>query len=295
MKTPKTVKQFGKGRKVKFLPEGLFEANEINFVYGKSGVGKTTFLTAIAEDISQQKVGSRFIDLMSFKVLYYASEGYPHVVDKFRKLNPESEVLITGGYLDIGQQNFVRDLSNYCLENNVKLVVIDTLSASLSGGSRNDDSKVNQVYTALRTELCNQGITVVLVGHTGKSGTDPIGSYQWETDVPVMWYITKGKATCKKFRNGQLPNPITFSCWSSEDIQYGKINWDEEVAYEDLNEFEKELVGIYDTYPEEEVKSFMLRFEDKDKFDNAFHNKFRRTVNKLKGLGKIGNKTNNTN
>ena len=107
------------------FPKGCFEQNEINLVYGKYGAKKTTVMTAIANDLADKSCGGRGIDLEEdFKVLYFCSEGLPHVVDKFRKLNPMSDVEITGGYLDLGTWQQVADLAKYYQENTVGLSLL---------------------------------------------------------------------------------------------------------------------------------------------------------------------------
>lgn len=284
---PRTVDKFDIKTRVKFIPKGCFEQNEINLVYGKYGAKKTTVMTAIANDLADKSCGGRGIDLEEdFKVLYFCSEGLPHVVDKFRKLNPMSDVEITGGYLDLGTWQQVADLAKYCQENTVRFVIIDTLSASLSEGSRNDDAKVNKVYTELRTRLCNNGITVVLVGHTGKSGTDVFGSYQWATDIPVIWYVDGKKLINKKFRNAETPNSIPFTCKYSEGIQTAVIHWDKSV--EESSEYEQFVIehkalGLSD----KEIKDLLAEKEGLVKKSNAFHNKYRNTIDKLIKCGKL--------
>jgi len=293
MREPIRVCEIPKSRRVSFFPSETFEAKEINVVYGKSGVGKTTVMTAIAEDIASGKVGNRHIDELDYEVLYFASEGYAHVIDKFRKLNDKSKLLITGGYFDIEGADNVQRLARACGKK-VKMVIIDTLSASMSKGSKNDDATATKIFHLLKTRLCmHLGITVILIMHTGKDGKSITGSHQWASDVPVVWKVVKGKMVNEKFRNGATPKDIHFTTKVSENIQTANIEWDRETKTE-LSAFDQELITVYDNYPLEDAKQFMLAVEGKDKFDNAFHNKFKRAVDKLTKAGLIGKTENNT-
>ena len=125
-----------------------------------------------------------------------------------------------------------------------------------------------------------------MVGHTGKSGTDVFGSYQWATDIPVIWYSDGNKLINKKFRNAETPNSIPFTCHYSENIQTAEIHWDRSIAQ--LNEFEEfvlehKMLGISD----KEIKDLIADREGLSKKTNAFHNKYRNTVDKLIKLKKL--------
>ena len=286
-----------KDRMVKFIPTDLFEAEEVNVVYGKSGVGKTTVMTAIAEAIASGEVGNRSIDQEQGGVLYFAAEGYAHVCEKLKAKNADSDVFVSGGYFDIDGADHISKLATECADK-IGMIIIDTLSASMSKGSKNDDSIATKIYYLLKTKLCNhKHITIVLVMHTGKDGKSITGSHQWASDVPVVWKVVKGKLVNEKFRNGAKPSDIYYDLESSDGVQTATINWNEEHKTKDvkLSHFDNHLRDIYDDYDEQQLKHHMLEFVGKEKMDNSFHNKFRRSVEKLQTLEMIGIKETNTN
>lgn len=133
---------------------------------------------------------------------------------------------------------FLEDLNVYVKENNVCLIVIDTLRR-YSSFEENSSDGMNQLYTAFQEIIGETGAAILFLHHTNKEGETYRGSVDLLGQVDTAFkIIRKNKENeftivCEKNRSGEI-----------DKIQ-GTIEWDKDneittITKRDVEEHEEE-------------------------------------------------------
>lgn len=267
---PKIPNDISDSRKTKFVMGGLFEKGEINLLVGRYATGKSSLMTRLCAE--ESKKGAN--------VLYFASESYTHIVEKFKAIQYKDGCIlstwITGGVLDMTNYLSVEKLVAFCKEASIEILVIDTLFSAMGKGTMNDDSKVAEIYNALRRQLAHKGITVILVTHPTKGSNSFAGAYQWGASVPVIWNISKGKLVAEKFRNNPNPPKLSFKIVDYKGTGIAELI---DKPLDSLTDFQSDVLALATEYgfsSDEEVANVKTLLVSELGYikNNSFHNKF---------------------
>lgn len=161
---------------VDHIVEHLIVRGAITSFSAKIKAGKTTFLAATIRAILHEKeiVG---LDTKRVRVLYCTEEGPVSFSRNLRRNHLDSELDLFVVHLSEIQRDMtwpaiVGSITDYCLSNNIDVVIFDTLTrwARLRADQENDAGVASHVMEPL--ELLRKAMAVVIVFHDRKSGGD---------------------------------------------------------------------------------------------------------------------------
>lgn len=159
--------------------QGLLTDGTMSVVYGASNCGKTFFMSDLAFHVAQ---GKRWRDKRVEKgnVMYLSLEGVRGIDNRIGAYKLENKVNLDGFLRVIGSIDFTKspdDIpqfiefikeANSKFSNNVRLIVIDTLSRALGGGDEN--SGVDMGFLVKHADLIREHTHahICFIHHTGK-------------------------------------------------------------------------------------------------------------------------------
>ena len=215
-----------------WVVEGLIPKDEPTFIYGDGGQGKSAVVLNICMNV-QEGMPVSGLPSQKMRVLWLALEG-DRDIKKRRKahqsLYGKSEVteffVIPKQTFTFGNQQDETALSELITENNIELVVIDTLSYATDG----DISTGNTpgIVTRQMRRMCDTlKISLIVVAHTGKNLFKGIkGASEFANNVPCVLFINKGVLEVQKQRSSISGKKLKFDKKIIDDSFC--IEWKEE-------------------------------------------------------------------
>ena len=188
-----------------------------------------------------------------------------------------------------------KDESRWLYEDNISLLIIDTLSTSLGNKSINDDSAIRTVINNLKTLIDKKSLTILVVAHSSFKNPSKglMGSSILKNDFPTILKIRKKK-------NGQMD--IYRECIKSKakgtsipfkmrDIMVGKT----EMIYPEIglsvDEYSDAIISQFeDGLSKEEIKGNIKEMGlGNTTTDKSFNSVFNRRWKKLIDTGFLDN------
>ena len=163
----------------KLLGEWFCEA-DLGFFFGPRGAGKTWFSLGFVQAITTAGQFGDWKAPEAVKVLYIDGEmppdsmqsrceGIGAVNDNFEIINHSILFDRTDKTINITNPLIQDGLTMYCLNNSVKVLVMDNLS-TLGVGMKENDADSWELVNSWLLNLRKRGIAVVIVHHSGRSG-----------------------------------------------------------------------------------------------------------------------------
>lgn len=206
---------------LEWLVEGLIPYSEPTILYGAMSSGKTALALHLGFCIAD---GRQFFDhpVRQCPVLFIALEGQRDIAPrshahwkKHQRRNDSQYWVIHEGF-KFGDDLIKNHIFKYISEYQIEVIIIDTLSLARPAGTLNDDGSASIVTKELR-EFASHGVTVILIGHSGKDQRRGLANSQvLQNDVPTILKATKkqnddvGKLTVVKQRSGKAGKTINY-------------------------------------------------------------------------------------
>jgi AAA domain len=157
-----------------------FREGDLGIIYAFRGVGKTWFALLIAKALSEAGQVGDWQAHGSTKVLYIDGEmpadlmrardaGLGRADGEVEFLNHEILFDRTGKVLNITRPEIQQAITDRCIREGIKVVVLDNLSTLASGMKENDSFEWEQVNNWL-LQFRRHKIAVILVHHAGRNG-----------------------------------------------------------------------------------------------------------------------------
>ena len=173
-----------------------FCEGDLGFIFAFRGTGKTWLALAIAQALSR---GGKLGDWQAhecIKVLYIDGEMPPDLIrDRINGLQGDSseleflnhEILFerSGKVLNITRAEVQQAITQRCVNNSVKVLILDNLS-TLASGMRETEADSWELVNPWLLDLRRRKIAVVIVHHAGRSG-EMRGTSKREDNV--FWII----------------------------------------------------------------------------------------------------------
>jgi len=266
----------------KIIPE-----HQTTIIYGDEG----SYKTFIAINIAIQ-VQNGFCDLEETKktgVLYLCLEnqiGFKERMDAVHHLYPNAEpIRISFEKFSICKSQHVQEVSQYCLDNDIGFLVIDTLSQAIHDGDESSASVGRSIRNAFTIFNANR-ITVLTVHHTGKNGSAGArGSSIITYDAPSRLKIrklrgNKGYLLVDKTKSDNESAKIDFTMIVRDKSM--NVIWvkdaESKLTREILSEVDTNLFPVSDLFD-------VLQNAYQDIKPESFRKKLDREIEKLVGQG----------
>ena len=169
--------------------DGIVNAEEIGFLYGKSAVKKSFIAINACLSVAGGLSFGDF-DVEQGSVVYCAGEGQAAIDRRFAAqrhamdLSESAPVYALSTVPNLMDPEDTRDVVEAILEavaeeeKPIRLLVIDTLSRAIGGGDNNSNADINLVIDTIQTEIVDRlQCAVVIVAHEGKSENGIMGAY----------------------------------------------------------------------------------------------------------------------
>jgi RecA/RadA recombinase len=207
-----------------FLVEGILRKGELAVIYGAPGCGKTfvTLDISLCVAVGRGWHGHR---VHESPVVYVAAEavlGLPPRVGAWLDERREHLERLEQNYKVVGvsvQFLDAEDFESFLarvreLPESPGLIVIDTLARCVAGGDENSSKDMGLLVRACDQLRGATGATVLLVHHSGKSGTDERGSSALRGAADTMMSVEKSgdliKLWCTKQKEDKPFRPLEF-------------------------------------------------------------------------------------
>lgn len=182
----------------RWLAEGLIPLQGITILHGQPTAGKTWLILDLAIAVSQGKpLLNQFQTKQTGVLLLDEESGEWLLHERFKTLRAPLELPIH--YLTMASskftESFVEHLIEWCHDNEVGLVMIDSL-VRIHGGDENTAQDSAKVFRLIRM-LTSVGITVVIVHHNtkasanGEYGSQMRGSGDIQASVDCQLSLTR--------------------------------------------------------------------------------------------------------
>jgi hypothetical protein len=157
-----------------WLPQG-----QLCEIYGTPNSGKSFMALDMALCVATGKPWAGH-EVTQGDVIYVAAEGgigYKKRIPAWmqhngvEELTHDSAFMLLEDNVDVRDDVFLSDLTRFIEVNEVKLVVIDTLSLAMPGVDENSATEVNVVVNGLRNITKRTGTTILWIHHPAKSGS----------------------------------------------------------------------------------------------------------------------------
>lgn len=168
-----TVADFRQFPPLEWMVDGLFHEGSVVMVWGASGSGKTAWLIdVVLSVVSGQKWAGRKV--RKANVLYGAMEGAQGFRERVIAAVDARGLEIGAGLrtifepIDLSRSEHIHGLALHATQNQVGLIVIDTLAAALAGElDENSNRHMAELIGNARRLSWMTGATVLLTHHTG--------------------------------------------------------------------------------------------------------------------------------
>ena len=296
------------GRKpidTKLLIDGWLEEESIAFIYGNKNEYKSYIALTWAFHIHQEMdIGEYKVKNDKKHIIYIATEGGNTLPNRFNALQQtykakrgDKGALFTyKGESFNWNDDYINAFCKKLERQNVGLIIIDSLSASLGNETLNSDAVVRKVFNGIKQIRDRAKTTVLIVAHTGKdTSRDMMGSAVLINDADTAIKVNGSKSkliSLKKQRNASkdLKN-IVFAPFPTRSengegnlyINFNKsklgLGETESLILQAYRSFEtkgwvakKEVKRVYESYlhpsgivPEKKKDSLRTKFNDKAK------------------------------
>lgn len=167
-----------------YIVKGMINRGDICVGYGPSGTGKTFFMLSMAHAIATGTARLFGLRVRKNNVLYLALEGVGAFGKRckglLRERGPAPGLFIrqqpTGLFQDESGE-MLHSLIAFIKENDIGLVIGDTLARLMTGGKENDATDMGVVINKLATIIAQTNVAFFIVHHPGKNPTlGPRGS-----------------------------------------------------------------------------------------------------------------------
>jgi archaellum biogenesis ATPase FlaH len=163
-----------------WIVDGFIAEGTINMVFGPAGVGKSHFLYSLLRCLDQGKKFMYWKVPVSRRVLLIDTEMPERLIQKrlkdwFGRSKPDRSLILSSArfrsvintHFKLDNDNHQRVLRELIVAKDIQVVIIDPLAPALDC----DENSNNDVglYMPFLTELRDEGITVILSHHSGKS------------------------------------------------------------------------------------------------------------------------------
>lgn len=163
-----------------WLVDGLIAKGTINMVFGPAGVGKSHFLYSLLRCLDQGKKFMYWRVPTPRRVALIDTEMPERLIQKrlkdwFGDSKPDQSLILSSGlfrsvidaHFKLDNEHHQRLLKELIVAEDIQVVIIDPLAPALDC----DENSNNDVglYMPFLTELRDEGITVILSHHSGKS------------------------------------------------------------------------------------------------------------------------------
>ena len=194
-----------------WLVRDVFCAGSVILLWGESQAGKTALLIDLMESIAAGQAWAGH-DVVQTNVLYVALEGQSglrrrvQALEHDRGFEPHDRIRYGFRPINIAELADINTLAGVALKNSVKMIVIDTLSASISGTvDENSNSAMAGVIANVQRLTQLTGAAVLIVHHTGRDpGRGERGAYALRANPDVSievsstgsgrrWCVVKGR------------------------------------------------------------------------------------------------------
>ncbi len=175
-------------QRVRVVGDWLCEADLV-FVFARRGLGKTWFSLALACAIASKNHIGPWPVHVNLPVLYVDGEMPYETIqqrtaglgasDALAVLNHEALFHKTGAVLNLTDTVWQNAVTQHCLKNGFKVLVLDNLSCLFSGVKENDADAWEAVLPWL-LELRRRRIAVLIVAHSGRDGKNMRGTSRRE-------------------------------------------------------------------------------------------------------------------
>jgi hypothetical protein len=166
----------------------LYEA-DLLFIFARRGLGKTWLSLALACAIASKNKFGPYPVHTNLPVLYVDGEMPFEIIqrritalgasDELAVINHEVMFHQTGAALNLTDPLVQSKLTQHCLKNSFKLLVLDNLSCLFSGVKENDADSWEAVLPWL-LDLRRKHIAVLIVAHSGRDGKSMRGTSRRE-------------------------------------------------------------------------------------------------------------------
>jgi hypothetical protein len=155
-----------------------FCEGDFGIIYSPRGTGKTWLAQLIAKAISVGGAAGLWFAPRPARVLYLDGEMPPDLMRDRDKGLGDGEVLIlnhailfdrTGQVLNVTDGALQQALLEWCIRNEIKVLILDNLSTLASGIKENDSFEWERLQVWL-LQFRRHGIAVILVHHAGRNG-----------------------------------------------------------------------------------------------------------------------------
>ena len=211
----------------RWLVKNLLHEGQLACVYGEPGAGKSFFAIDLAHHVATGDAW-RGLRVKRGGVLYIANEDAAGVTDRLNAIKYQHgdgsdhpfAVWPDGLNLFLDRERVLRtvgavaDAMEIIKQVPLRLVVIDTLAASMAGGDENSARDMLEVIDICYSISRLTGASVLLVHHTSKGSVTPRGSGAligaYATGIHVEAAETGHLATLRKLRNGRIGEAFPF-------------------------------------------------------------------------------------
>lgn len=159
--------------------QGLLTESAMSVVYGESNCGKTFFMSDLAFHIAQGKEwrGKR---VEKGNVLYLSLEGSRGIKNRIAAYKSENKVNLDGFLMMPCQVDFIKSeedipelislvlSANAVFDNNIKLIVVDTLARALGGGDENSGQDMGVLVKHADLIRQHTNAHICFIHHSGK-------------------------------------------------------------------------------------------------------------------------------
>ena len=166
----------------------LYDA-DLLFIFARRGLGKTWLSLALACAIASKNQFGPYAVHTNLRVLYVDGEMPCETIqrriaglgasDALSVLNHEVLFQKTGGTLNLADPGSQSAVTQHCVKNGFKLLVLDNLSCLFSGVKENDADAWEAILPWL-LELRRLQIAVLIVAHSGRDGQNMRGTSRRE-------------------------------------------------------------------------------------------------------------------
>lgn len=203
---------------LEWLIEGWIPKGGLTMIYGppKSGKSFIVMSLVLALDHGERWLGHPVVDRC--RSLYVALEGRSGLKmrseawhEHFGHDVEAGQSLIQTGRVNLAEYEHTDAIIEAVIENDIELVVIDTLAKATTGMDENSAKDMGRVIDQARRIQEEAGATVILVHHTGHGDTHrERGSSSLGGAVDSSIMVKAGKMSAPLLKDGSEPEPVHF-------------------------------------------------------------------------------------